>query len=344
MEPISRVAAERQADQISIDPTPKGGARGVRGGRTVRLAFGDPDQYADALRVAAATLVITEAGAFQASLVRTELQSVWLQRGHVSVGRIGRAHAIARSHFIFLAEDGVPQRWFGRDLGAADLFSLGGAEELAMSAPQGGTWGTLSFAPDDLRQFGVGLLARDLPVGENGVVAQVRPPPATLARMRRLHRELAWLSMKRPDLIGVPAIAQRWDDSLVRTLLHAVDGGEVVRERNTWRRHTEIVRRIEDVLTAQPDQPLTLTELCLATRVTERTLHACCQEQYGASPLQYLRLRRMNQARHSLLRADPGSDRVTDVAARHGFWELGRFAQRYRALFGESPRETLRRR
>jgi len=339
------VAGVRQADRFRPD-APIGGARRAArgGGRAARLTFRDPDQYAEALRVAAATLVITEPGDFQASLVRAELESVWLQRGHVSVGRIGRARVIARSHFIFLAEEGVPQRWFGRDLGAADLFSLGGAEELAMSAAHGGTWGTLSFAPEDLRRLSAALLGRDLQVGEAGVVAQVRPPPAALARIRRLHRQLARLSRDRTDLIGVPAIAQRWDDALVRTLLDAVDVGEVVRERNTWRRHTQIVRRIEDALAAQPDQPLTLTELCLATRVTERTLHASCKEQYGVSPLQYLRLRRMNQARQALLRADPQSDTVTDVAARHGFWELGRFAQRYRALFGESPRQTLRRR
>jgi len=27
----------------------------------------------------------------------------------------------------------------------------------------------------------------------------------------------------------------------------------------------------------------------------------------------------------------------------HGFWELGRFAGRYRALFGEAPAASLRR-
>jgi len=34
---------------------------------------------------------------------------------------------------------------------------------------------------------------------------------------------------------------------------------------------------------------------------------------------------------------------VTNEAARWGFLHFGRFAQEYRALFGELPSETLRR-
>jgi hypothetical protein len=41
--------------------------------------------------------------------------------------------------------------------------------------------------------------------------------------------------------------------------------------------------------------------------------------------------------------ADPTRSNVTAVAINYGFWDLGRFSIEYRALFGESPRDALRR-
>lgn len=52
----------------------------------------------------------------------------------------------------------------------------------------------------------------------------------------------------------------------------------------------------------------------------------------------------MNSARYALLKADRHHESVTGIALKNGFTELGRFAVRYRQMFGESPSETLLRR
>jgi len=51
----------------------------------------------------------------------------------------------------------------------------------------------------------------------------------------------------------------------------------------------------------------------------------------------------MHLARRALLHAHPSEATVTRIVTDQGFWELGRFSIAYRALFGESPSETLRR-
>jgi AraC family ethanolamine operon transcriptional activator len=51
----------------------------------------------------------------------------------------------------------------------------------------------------------------------------------------------------------------------------------------------------------------------------------------------------MHLARRALGFGSPFTTTVTEIAIDHGFGELGRFAIEYRALFGESPSESLRR-
>ena len=110
-----------------------------------------------------------------------------------------------------------------------------------------------------------------------------------------------------------------------------------------WRHHSAIINRFEDYLAANCGLPLYLTQICSATKASERTLRICCQEHLGMGPLKYLWLRRMRLARRALIRLDPTRATVTQIATQYGFWHLGRFSVSYLKLFGESPSVTLHR-
>jgi transcriptional regulator GlxA family with amidase domain len=103
-----------------------------------------------------------------------------------------------------------------------------------------------------------------------------------------------------------------------------------------------LVRRAIEAVDAVPEAAR-ISSLCAALRVNPRTLQLAFQAITGTGPHEFFRSRRLNRARQMLLAAGPADTSVTAVATAHGFTELGRFAVRYRRMFGESPAESLRR-
>jgi AraC-like DNA-binding protein len=73
----------------------------------------------------------------------------------------------------------------------------------------------------------------------------------------------------------------------------------------------------------------------------ERTLRFCCREFLGMGSLPYWRLLRLGRVRSALRHATSSTASVKEIAIRHGFRQLGRFAAVYRAVFDEPPSATL---
>ena len=111
--------------------------------------------------------------------------------------------------------------------------------------------------------------------------------------------------------------------------------GRAVRQRG--------LQRAIEYLRAMDPGSVTVADLCTAACVTERTLQYAFRENFGLSPLGFLHLRRYHATQRDLLAGDGESASVNEIAQRNGFYEMGRFAVRYKALFGESPSATLNR-
>jgi len=101
------------------------------------------------------------------------------------------------------------------------------------------------------------------------------------------------------------------------------------------------VKRAEAFIEAHCSEPLELLDIAGAAGVPARTLRDGFQQFRGVSPMQYVRQLRLERARDAL-RAAPPDVRVAEIALDCGFAHLGRFAMVYKAMFGESPSETLR--
>jgi transcriptional regulator GlxA family with amidase domain len=103
------------------------------------------------------------------------------------------------------------------------------------------------------------------------------------------------------------------------------------------------VRRAEELMHADTSSSLTLADIARHAGVSVRSLSQGFQQFRGVTPMAMLRAIRLDSVRAELLSAADGTS-VTDIALRHGFYHLGRFAGFYRKRFGETPRRTLNRR
>lgn len=103
----------------------------------------------------------------------------------------------------------------------------------------------------------------------------------------------------------------------------------------------QVISSCMEHLERQAEQPVFVHDLAVAAGVSERTVRAAFNQYFGIGPIRYLRLKRLHQIHRALQEADPATSVVTRVLAEHGEWDFGRFAARYRQLFGELPSETL---
>ncbi len=86
-----------------------------------------------------------------------------------------------------------------------------------------------------------------------------------------------------------------------------------------------------------------MVELCRVTRVSERTLQYVFSAEYGVTPIEFVRIRRLQLARRELLSASQGANVIRGIVRRCGYRHGGKFAAAYRGPYGEFPSDTLRR-
>src|SRR5262249_36970617 len=160
----------------------------------------------------------------------------------------------------------------------------------------------------------------------------VRPGPALLSRLRKLHNVVGQLAQNAPDLLGQPEVCRALEAQLIHVMVRCLAQGAGVEATLSSHRHHAIMVRLEEFWEANSGRPLYLTEICTATGVAERTLRVACEEHLGMGPIRFLTLRRMHLVRHALWAADAKEANVSRIVTNHGFWELGRFSVAYRAL------------
>jgi AraC-like DNA-binding protein len=177
-----------------------------------------------------------------------------------------------------------------------------------------------------------------MPRDRSGPCFQSKDPAAILRTARTWGR---WLvaGMHDPGMLLDPVAAARMEEEVLGAYLDAIDhepGHRAVTPRR------ELARRAEAVIRASLGEPTRIDDICSAVNASTRALHNAFKQVYGIPPKTYQKALRLASVRQDLLAGRPGAT-VSATAAKWGFFQFGYFAMDYRRMFGEGPRETLRR-
>lgn len=303
--------------------------------------YTDIDELRCALQPANSEIVITGTGSFSARVVTIGLPRLRLQQIDETLARIWHIQmAHSQVAIGFSACSGPSMRCQGAVLGPDDLALFSAAQSAwhAISGPS--QFAIMSLPKDMLTELGVVFAGQPL-MPPDTVTARV--PPRWMKRLRSLHTAAIHLVEEAPELIADPDAIRGLEASLTEAMITCLASGDMRTDTASQRRRTLIIKRLRELEEAHRDRTLYLTEVCKAIGISQRTLTDICQDVLGVSPRRYLFLRRLHLVRRELRESVPGRGKITEIATKYGFWELGRFSVAYRRVFCELPSATLRR-
>lgn len=282
-----------------------------------------------------------ESGDFRFKLTQIGMDRLWMSRYSLSLPQVNVVTIKPdRMAIGFLTDPHCSVRYCGAKVLPGDII-INRSSEVHQQTETGLDGGVMSLPVNEVNAAIEAIIGSDFT--HQLAKPFIRPGPALMSRLLKLHKAVAQLAHDTPEVLESPEACRALEQQLIHLMVRCLAEGAGVETTTGNRRHNAIIAKFEDYLAAHRDQPLYLAEICLSIGVAERTLRAACEEHLGMGPIRYLTLRRMYLVHRALRGADAAKTNVTRVVTDHGFWELGRFSVAYRMLFGETPSETLRR-
>lgn len=302
----------------------------------------DPDYYQTAVRGPNGVFSLLARGTFRAELTRIEFGRLLLRHGRESLPRLASSVTPApKFGMLIWPRHGLLPVARGVQMIPGEMMCIGLGSHSHYRTLGPNEFIALIVDVEDLNDAAVELIGRELVLVPGKAI---RPPERLFTRLLSAVETVLCSVRENPSLLELPAASRSLEQSLLTPMILCLEQSEGREETISRGRHAVIAKRFEELVNANFDSPVPIPELSRMLGVPGRSLHTVCREQFGISPQRFLMLRRLHMARSALLGADPGSATVADIATGHAFWELGRFAVAYKALFGEAPSTTLRRR
>ena len=103
-----------------------------------------------------------------------------------------------------------------------------------------------------------------------------------------------------------------------------------------------IAIRIKKQLFLHMDANVSISSLAKEYNISERSLQNSFRSLYDITPVQFIRLLKLNHVHHELIEKNAKDSSVIRTAQKWGFKHMGKFSQHYKVLFGQNPSTTLK--
>jgi AraC-like DNA-binding protein len=301
--------------------------------------FTDPEDFAASF-LSNVKLTILKRGSFAAKRINVDLGRLQVNRCFDELPRVGHSAEIAERAIIsFRTHPGPNLTRDGLQMSMPNLIWRRTAASFFQKSDGFANWGAMSLPLEQLDAMGTTFAGCDLTPPKDAL--SVTPSSVAMARLQRLHAAAGQLAEDAPAVIAHPEAARSLEQALIGAAVECLRSGQTGEDRSALRQHAKIMRKFYSIVEERGDEALYVPELCASIGVSERTLRICCQEQLGVSPKRYVLLRRMHLVHQALREGDRNTTTVTEIATRYGFWQFGRFAGEYKAIFDELPSITL---
>ena len=154
-----------------------------------------------------------------------------------------------------------------------------------------------------------------------------------------------WAELDRGDcLLKSTIVTKEIEDSLYAMFVYAsIDPCRSLQSRPNTGNLLRYARRAEEYIMDNLQESISAAEIANAAKISYPTLYRAFMKYKNTSPMQFVRHQRLKAVHEELLAAEHNQIKVTDIAMKYGFYNLGQFSGEYNRAFGEKPSETLRR-
>jgi AraC family transcriptional regulator, ethanolamine operon transcriptional activator len=302
--------------------------------------FDDLEELTVAARLWDIELSQLDTGRFEGEILQAAAGRVLLSEGRF--GRVLKQQGTAPKSMrtlVIPATQEVRFKWRGLDVEPDDLLVFPQDAELhAISQPDFHVF-TVSL-PESLL-YKAAKMADATRFPEMLCHDRVRCPSPLMARLREHLRGVSQAAKEDAQLLSHSAVLHELQSEIPLLLVKAMTAADASTEILPVGKRERAIKRAEQYITQFQNQPLTVSDVCQATNVSERTLQYAFLEQIGVTPRAYLKAVRLNGVRRDLKHANPHAARINEIAGHWGFWHMGQFAADYRRQFGELPSQTL---